>query len=105
MKRREVDTENSAPKVKSRETLKDQILIIEERKTLLSYLDKLSDGEHCVEKKGILQTYDEVTKHSQEVAVQEVLFDEKEIGDVGEHQYCSNNVANPRLPTSLLSTR
>ena len=51
---REVDTENLAQKVKSREILKDQSLIIEERKTLLPYLDKLSDGENCVEQKGIL---------------------------------------------------
>ena len=77
VKGREADIENSAQKVKSRKNLKDRSLVIEERKTLLSYLDKLGDGENCVEHKGILQTYDEVAKHSQEAAVQEVFFDEK----------------------------
>ena len=41
-------------------------------------------GRSCVEQEGILQTYDEVAKYSQEIAVPEVLFDEEEIKDVEE---------------------
>jgi len=49
VKRREADTENSAKKFKAKEPSKDQSLIVEEGKALLSYLDKLSDGENCIE--------------------------------------------------------
>ena len=82
VKRREADTQNSAQEVKSRNILKDQSIVIEERKTLLSYLDKLSYGENCVEQEGTLRTYDKFSKHSQEAAVQEVFFNEKEIKDL-----------------------
>jgi len=64
VKRSKADTENLAEEVKSRKYLKDQSLIIEEEETLLYYLDKLSVGKNCVEHEGILQTYDEVAKHS-----------------------------------------
>jgi len=47
VKRSEANTENLAKEVKSRKSLKDQSLIIEEKETLLSYLDKLSVGENC----------------------------------------------------------
>ena len=84
MKRRKADTENLAEEGKPRKSLKDQSLIIEEEEALLSYLDKLRIGRNCVEQEGILQTYDEVAEHSQEVAVPEVFFDEGKIRDVEE---------------------
>ena len=73
------------------ESLKAQRLIREEEETLLSYLDKLSVGGSCKEQKGILQTYDEVAKHSQEVAVPEVFFNEEEVRDV-EEEFLNNLV-------------
>ena len=48
VKRRKSNTKNLAEEVKSRRTLKDQSLIIEEEETLLSFLNKLSAGENCV---------------------------------------------------------
>ena len=91
VKRKKVDFENLAEEGKPRKYLKDQSLIREEEETLLSYLDKLSVGGSCVEQKGILQTYDEVAKHSQEVAIPEVFFDEEETRDV-EEEFLNNLV-------------
>ena len=81
-KRSEADMKNLAEEVKSRKSLKDQCLIIEEKETLLSYLDKLSAGENCEGQGDVVQTYDKIVKQSQEAAVPEVFFDEKEIRDV-----------------------
>jgi len=69
VKRSEADTENSAEKVKSRKSLKDQSLIIEEKETLLSYLDKLSARENCEGQGDVMQTYDEIVKQSQEATI------------------------------------
>ena len=54
-------------------------------------MDRLSVGKNCVEQKGILQTYDEVAKHIQEVAVPEVFFKEEEVRDV-EEEFLNNLV-------------
>ena len=90
VKRRKANTENLAEEGKPRKCLKDQSLIRKEEEALLSYLDKLSIGS-CIEQEGILQTYDEVAKYSQEIAVPEVFFDEEEIRDV-EEEFLNNLV-------------
>ena len=68
VKRSEADTKNLAEEVKSRKSLKDQSLIIEEKDTLLSYLDKLSAGKNCEGHGDVMQPYDEIVKQSQEAA-------------------------------------
>lgn len=84
VKRRKADTENLSEEGKPSKYLKDQSLMREQEEELLSYLDKLSIGRNCVEQEGILQTYDELSKHSQELVVPEVFFDGEEIRDVEE---------------------
>ena len=74
VERRKVDTENLAEEGKPRKSLEDQSLIREKEEALLSYLDKLNIGGSCVEQEGILQTYDEVAKHCEEVAVSEAAW-------------------------------
>ena len=64
--------------------MKDQSLIIEEKETLLSYLDKLSGGENCEGQGDVMQTYDEIVTQSQEAPVPKAFFDEKEIRDIEE---------------------